>query len=85
MPADPKLVRDHFLAAADMPSTDRESYLADQCGDDAELRAAVQRLLAAHGAPAPILESASAPEAGPSLAATLPDPKASAAENRAPS
>jgi serine/threonine protein kinase/tetratricopeptide (TPR) repeat protein len=85
MPADPKLVRDLFLTAAEMPPTDRESYLADQCGDDAELHAAVERLLAAHEAPAPILESASAPEAGPSLAATLPDAKASAAENHVPS
>jgi serine/threonine protein kinase/tetratricopeptide (TPR) repeat protein len=54
MPADPKLVRDHFLAAAELPATDRAAYLAEHC-DDAEMRAAVERLLAAHEEPASVL------------------------------
>ena len=55
MPSDPKLVRDLFLAAADLVATDRESFLEGKCGGDAELRAAVERLLAAHDQPASIL------------------------------
>jgi serine/threonine protein kinase len=56
MPADPKLVRDLFLAAAELPTADRSTYLADHCGQDAELRAAVERLLAAHEQPASVLD-----------------------------
>jgi serine/threonine protein kinase len=55
MPADPKLVRDLFLAAAELPAADRVIYLTDHCGDDAELRAAVERLLSAHEQPASVL------------------------------
>src|SRR5262245_59688915 len=55
MPADPKLVRDHFLAAAELPAPERSAYLAANCGSDAELRAAVERLLAAHEQPASVL------------------------------
>jgi WD40 repeat protein len=53
MAADPKLVRDHFHAAAELPIPEREAYLASHCGD-AELRAAVERLLAAHDHPASV-------------------------------
>jgi tetratricopeptide (TPR) repeat protein len=56
MPTDPKLVRDHFLAAAELAAAQREAYLAAQCGGDAELRAAVKRLLAAHDQPASVLD-----------------------------
>ena len=55
MPTDPKLIRDHFLAAAEVPPAERMAYLAANCGDDAELRAAVERLLAAHEHPASVL------------------------------
>src|SRR5262245_34204610 len=55
MPADPKLVRDLFLAAAELPAAARGTYLTEHCGDDAELRAAVERLLAAHERPASVL------------------------------
>jgi serine/threonine protein kinase/tetratricopeptide (TPR) repeat protein len=55
MPADPKRVRDLFLAAAELPAGDRTAYLSANAGDDAELLAAVERLLAAHEQPAPIL------------------------------
>ena len=56
MPADAKLVRDLFLAAAELPTADRVTYLTDHCGQDAELRAAVERLLAAHEQPASVLD-----------------------------
>lgn len=52
MPTDPKLVRDQFFAAAELPISERAAYLAAHCGDDSELRAAVERLLAAHEQPA---------------------------------
>jgi serine/threonine protein kinase/tetratricopeptide (TPR) repeat protein len=55
MPADPKRVRDVFLAAAELPAGDRAAYLSANAGDDAELRVAVERLLAAHEQPAPVL------------------------------
>jgi WD40 repeat protein len=51
MPADPNRVKDLFLAAADLPASDRPAFLAGACGGDAELLAAVERLLAAHAAP----------------------------------
>jgi serine/threonine protein kinase len=55
MPTDPKLVREHFLAAAELPAAEREVYLVARCGGDSELRAAVERLLAAHDQPASVL------------------------------
>jgi serine/threonine protein kinase/tetratricopeptide (TPR) repeat protein len=55
MPADPKRVRDLFLAAAELPAADRAAYLAVHAGGDAELLAAVERLLAAHDQPASVL------------------------------
>jgi serine/threonine protein kinase len=55
MPVDPIRVRDLFLAAAELPAPDRAAYLSASAGDDAELRAAVQRLLVAHEQPAPVL------------------------------
>jgi hypothetical protein len=86
MPADPKLVRDLFLAAAEMPAADRESYLTVQCGDDPQLRAAVERLLAAHDAPDPIFETATSPKAAVSSSgATFSDTQASVAETISPS
>ncbi|MGA2256594.1 MAG: serine/threonine-protein kinase, partial [Thermoguttaceae bacterium] len=56
MPTNPKLVRDHFLAAAELPVAERAAYLTTHCGGDAELQAAVQRLLAAHDQPADVLD-----------------------------
>jgi eukaryotic-like serine/threonine-protein kinase len=54
MPTDPKIVRDHFLAAAELPAAARAAYLTAHCGD-AGLRTAVERLLAAHDQPASVL------------------------------
>ncbi len=70
MPVEPNLVRDVFLSAAELPRADRERYLADRCGSDAELRAAVERLLAAHEEPARILEQGAAREVEHPLATT---------------
>ncbi|HEV7222825.1 MAG TPA: hypothetical protein VGN42_08995, partial [Pirellulales bacterium] len=56
MPADPKRVRDLFLAAAELPAGDRAAYLSANEGGDAELRSAVERLLAAHEQPASLLD-----------------------------
>jgi serine/threonine protein kinase/WD40 repeat protein len=51
MPADPNRAKDLFLAAAELPAADRPAFLAGACAGDPELRAAVERLLAAHDAP----------------------------------
>ena len=59
MPADPNRVRDVFLAAVELPTHQRPGYLAEACGRDAELRAEVERLLAANADPDSILEPAS--------------------------
>ncbi len=48
---DPIRVRDHFLAAAELPKAARRSYLDENCGSHTELRAAIERLLAAHDDP----------------------------------
>jgi serine/threonine protein kinase/flagellar motility protein MotE (MotC chaperone) len=68
MPIDPQRVRDIFLAAAELPAADRPAHLTEACGGDADLRAAVERLLAAHIDPASVLESPAAnplPTTGP--------------------
>jgi serine/threonine protein kinase/tetratricopeptide (TPR) repeat protein len=54
MAADPKLVRDLFLAAVELSGAHRASYLNDHCTDP-DVRAAVERLLAAHEQPASIV------------------------------
>jgi eukaryotic-like serine/threonine-protein kinase len=56
MPADPNRVRDVFLAAVELPPEQRPAYLAEACGGDADLRAEVDRLLAANADPDSILE-----------------------------
>src|SRR5262245_40902280 len=55
MPAEPKLARDLFLAAVELPAEERAAYLSANAGGDAEVRAAVERLLAAHEQPASVL------------------------------
>ncbi len=69
MPADPGRVRDVFLAAVELSSEERPRYLAEACGSDADLRADVDRLLAAHAAPDSIVEPACSQPA----TALLPD------------
>ena len=48
MSADPKRVETLFHRAFELPPADRPTFLAVECGDDAELRGRVERLLAAH-------------------------------------
>jgi non-specific serine/threonine protein kinase/serine/threonine-protein kinase len=55
MSADPKLVRDLFLASAELSGTHRAAYISDHCTDP-DVRAAVERLLAAHDEPASVLD-----------------------------
>jgi serine/threonine protein kinase/tetratricopeptide (TPR) repeat protein len=55
MSADPKLVRDLFLAAAELPAAERADYLSSHCADP-DVRAAVERLQAAHDQPASVLD-----------------------------
>jgi serine/threonine protein kinase len=55
MSADPSLVRELFLAAAELPAAERAAYLDAHCADS-DVRAAVERLLAAHDAPASALD-----------------------------
>src|SRR5688572_13901182 len=54
MPVDAR-VRDLFLAATELPLAGRAAFLTTHCGDDAELRAAVERLLVAHDQPESVL------------------------------
>ncbi len=56
MPPDPKLVRDRFLEAAELPAAERAIALSAKCGDDVDLRVAVERLLAAHEQPGSIVD-----------------------------
>ncbi len=56
METDPNRVRDLFLAAVTLSPEGRARYLAEACGDSAEVRAEVERLLLADGEPDPLLE-----------------------------
>jgi hypothetical protein len=48
------MVRDQFLAAAELPASERPAYLREHCTDP-DVRADVERLLAAHDEPASVL------------------------------
>src|SRR6516225_1666454 len=58
MGADRNRVRDVFRAAVEVLPEQRSGFLTDACGGDAELRAEVDRLLAANAAPETILDPA---------------------------
>jgi eukaryotic-like serine/threonine-protein kinase len=59
MAADPQRVQAVFLAAADRADpADRAALMAQECGDDAELRRRVEALLHAHDHPMSFLEAA---------------------------
>jgi DNA-binding SARP family transcriptional activator len=68
MPADPKRVKELFGAAIELNDpAERLSFLERECGDDAELRRQLGRLLQAHERPASALErplAAPAPAGG---------------------
>jgi serine/threonine protein kinase/tetratricopeptide (TPR) repeat protein len=91
MPVDPNRARDVFLAAVELAPELRPGYLADACGGDADLRAEVDRLLAANADPDSIFEgppptlahtvAASAADApGPTVVAAGEAPPEGAAE-----
>jgi eukaryotic-like serine/threonine-protein kinase len=67
VPTDPNRVKDLFLAASALLAPLRPAYLGEVCGEDGQLRAAVERLLAAHDAPDGRIEPL---PASPGLAAT---------------
>jgi serine/threonine protein kinase len=56
METDPNRVRDLFMAAVALSPEGRARYLAEACGDSAEVRAEVERLLLADGEPDRLLE-----------------------------
>jgi eukaryotic-like serine/threonine-protein kinase len=58
-----------FLAALELPATDRDAYLDQACGDNQALRARLERLLAAHVQAGSFLESPA-----PELDATVDQP-----------
>jgi serine/threonine protein kinase/tetratricopeptide (TPR) repeat protein len=74
MPADPNRVKAVFLAAAESPDeVAREACLERECGPDAELRARVEALLAAHDQPGGLVpEPTALPPGVPSTVAFLP-------------
>jgi serine/threonine protein kinase/Flp pilus assembly protein TadD len=52
MPADPRRVKDLFVAALELPdAAARRAFLDRECGDDADLRQRLDALLAAHDDP----------------------------------
>src|SRR5262245_25866101 len=79
MAADPRRVKELFVAALDLPeASDRQAFLDRACGDDADLRQRLAVLLRAHDDPASVLEQPlAAVAAGPSTPA--------AGEHRTPS
>jgi serine/threonine protein kinase len=56
MAADPRRIKDLFVAALDIPEAAREAFLSRECRDDEELRQRVRVLLQAHACPASVLE-----------------------------
>lgn len=55
MAADPKRVKDIFMAVSEAAADERAGLLDRECGDDAELRQRVEALLQAHEEPASFL------------------------------
>ena len=59
MPTDPNRVRELFLAALQRSPEQRPDFLAEICGNDADLRAEIDRLLIANGDPDSSVEPSS--------------------------
>jgi serine/threonine protein kinase len=55
-------VKELFHDALERPADERAAFLAEICGDDAEARAALERLVDAHAAAGNFLETPAAPE-----------------------
>ena len=58
-------LREIFEAATEQDPANRAAYLAEACGDDADLRDEVERLLSAHEATGGWLDVAPAPPGSP--------------------
>ncbi len=71
MPIDSNRARDLFLSALELPPEQRPGFLAVGYGGDTELRAEVERLLAANAEPDSLLEPASPTPANPTAAFVL--------------
>jgi serine/threonine protein kinase/tetratricopeptide (TPR) repeat protein len=56
MPAEPLSLKELFLAALAVPPAERADWLSQSCGQDAELRQRVERMLAAHEEPQSLLD-----------------------------
>jgi serine/threonine protein kinase/lipopolysaccharide biosynthesis regulator YciM len=70
---DPNRIKHLFLAALDRPTAERPAFLSGACEGDPGLRAAVERLLAAHDTPDGRIET---PAAEPDFTATGASPSA---------
>src|SRR5262245_21572619 len=82
MAADPRRVKELFVAALDLPEAPaRQAFLDHACGGDADLRQRVAALLRAHDDPASVLEQPlAAVAAGPntSVPGWTPSPEETA-------
>jgi serine/threonine protein kinase/tetratricopeptide (TPR) repeat protein len=73
MPAEPRSLKEVFLAALAVAPEARAAWLGQVCGHDADLRRHVELMLAAHDAPQSLLDRwAPDPPSGP--VATVPEP-----------
>jgi eukaryotic-like serine/threonine-protein kinase len=80
MPAEPRRVKDLFVAALDMADANERAEMLDrECGGDAELRQRVTDLLAAHDAPHAALNKPLA--APPDLTSAYSSPNAAPSES----
>jgi serine/threonine protein kinase/tetratricopeptide (TPR) repeat protein len=58
MPADPRRVKELFVAAIDLTDPQaRQAFLERECGDDADLRQRLEALLQAHDNPNPVVNA----------------------------
>src|SRR5512139_4238225 len=49
-------IEEIFLSAADLPKTERDTFLSEKCGEDASLRSEVEKLLAGDDSAADFIE-----------------------------
>src|SRR5262245_18200759 len=74
MPADPRRVKDLFVAAVELPDPQtRQALLDRECGDDSDLPRRLQVLLQAHDHPEPALERQLAAPPDPGTCSVPPD------------
>src|SRR5262245_32253607 len=76
MPAEPRSLKELFLAALAVAPPERADWLARECGSDTELRRHVELMLAAHDAPQSLLD-----HLGPAAESPEPTTESLAAED----